>query len=533
MFDIMVKNGKVIDGTGKPAFFADIGIKDGRIAAIAPQLDAGQAEVIDAEGKTVTPGFIDYHSHSDSSFIYGTDAYNYLEQGVTTQITGHCGSGPVPYYDGLLDDAKRFLSPEEWQAVRDFCDDFETFSRKVETMSLGTNMAFYASQGNIRGRVMGFRPDTPSEQEMQEMEKLMAQAMECGFLGFTTGLVYAPSVYAGTEELVRLARVAARYGGSYTSHIRGEGDTVVQSVEEAIEIGRRAGVPVIISHLKVLGKKNEGRSEEVLRVIEQANREGVFVRADQYPFIAGSAPMVSQIPPKYLTGGVAALMEQLTDPALRERIRYSVFHETGEFESGFYQAGYEGCLIAESAMTPQHVGKTLAQLGEEWGCDGLDAACRLLRENNGFVQGIYFSQNQSDMQRIIAHPYVMGGSDWSDYSEHFPRDKRVGGHPRGTGTFTRRIELVRDQGLLTPEQVIHSMTGLPAEVSGLEGIGVLREGARADLCVLDYDNVRCNADFDFPFRKNDGVETVLVGGAVAVRGGEATGVKNGAFLRRK
>ena len=532
MFDILIKNGTVVDGTGEKRFAADIAVKDGVIAAIEPNITAEAQEVIDAQGKVVTPGFIDYHSHSDSAFIYGTDAYNFLEQGVTTQITGHCGSGPVPYYDGLLDDSKRFLPPEEWQKVRDFCDDFKTFSDHVDTMELGTNMAFYAAQGCIRGRVMGYRDDKPTDEEMKQMEELMAQAMECGFLGFTTGLVYAPSVYAGTEELVNIARVAAKYGGSYTSHIRGEGNTVVKSVEEAIEIGRRAGIPVIISHLKVLGKGNEGMSKEVLEVIEKANAEGVFVRADQYPFMAGSAPLSAQIPPKYLTEGVAALMEKVTDAALRDKIRHSIFHEYDEFESGMYQAGYEGCLIAEAAMTPEHVGKTLAPLAEEWGCDGLDAAGRLLRENGGFVQGIYFSQNESDMKRIISHPYVMGGSDWSDYSQHFARDKVAGGHPRGTGTFTRRIEILRDNNLRTMEEIIHSVTGLPASISKLPGIGVLKTGNRADICVLDYDNVRCNADFTHPFKKNDGVDVVLVGGKVAVRGGEATGVKNGVFLRR-
>ena len=242
--------------------------------------------------------------------------------------------------------------------------------------------------------------------------------------------------------------------------------------------------------------------------------------------------MSAQLPPKYLTEGVAALMEKLADKDLRDKIRYSIFNEVDEFESGFYQAGYEGCLIAESAMTPEHVGKTIAQLAEEWNCDGLDAACELLRKNNGFVQGIYFSQNENDMKRIIAHPYVMGGSDWSDLSERMPRDKVAGGHPRGTGTFTRRIEVLRDNNLRTMEEIIHSVTGLPAEVSKLPGVGTLKVGARADVCVLDYDNVRCHADFTHPFKKNEGIDVVLVGGAVAVRDGDALGVKNGVFLQR-
>ncbi len=532
MFDVLIKNGVVVDGTGAARFKGDIAIKEGKIADIAPRIDAEAAEVIDATGRVVTPGFIDYHSHSDGNFLYGTDSYNYLEQGVTTQITGHCGTGPVPYYTGSLDEAKRFLTPERWQEIREIVDNFRSFTDHVKTMQTGTNMAFYAAQGNLRGRVMDYRPGVPTPEEMKQMEELMDQAMQCGFLGFSTGLVYAPSVYAGTDELVNIARVAARYGGSYTSHIRGEGDTVVQSVEEAIEIGRRANIPVVISHLKVMGRQNEGTSAKLLEILEKANAEGLYVRADQYPFTAGSAPLVSQLPPKYLTEGIEALMRKLGDKALRERIRHSIYHETDEFESGFYHAGYDGCLIAEAALTPEHVGKTIAQLAEEQGVDGLDAACDLLMRNNGFVQGIYFSQNESDMKRIIAHPYIMAGSDWSDYSEHFDREKVAGGHPRGTGTMARRIEILRDNNLRTMEEVIHSMTGLPAEVSRLPGIGVLRTGARADINILDYDNVRCKADFIHPFRKNSGIETVLVGGRVAVRDGEATGVKNGVFLAR-
>ncbi len=532
MFDILIKNGTVVDGTGKPRFTADIAVKDGVIAAIEPNITAEAQEVIDAQGKVVTPGFIDHHSHSDSSFIYGTDAYNYLEQGVTTQIGGQCGSGPVPYYDGLMDDSKDTTPPEKWQKIRDFCDDFKTFTDHVDTMELGTNMAFYAAQGNIRGRVMDFRDDKPTEEEMKRMEELMAQAMECGFLGFTTGLVYAPSVYAGTDELVRLAHVAAKYGGNYASHIRGEGSKVVQSVEEAIEIGRRAGIPVIISHLKVLGRHNEGMSKEVIEVIEKANAEGVFVRADQYPFPASAAPLSAQVPPKYLTEGIAALVAKLGDKAMRDKIRHSIFHEYDEFESSMYQAGSENCLISQSPKAPECVGKTLAQLAEEWGGDGVDALCEVLIRNDGHASGIYFSQNESDMRRIISHPYVVCGSDSGDYSQHFDREKVAGGHPRGIGTFTRRIEILRDGNLRTMEEIIRSMTGQTAEIAKLSGVGTLEVGKRADICVLDYENVRCNADFIHPFRKNDGVDVVLVGGKVAVRGGEATGVKNGVFLRR-
>lgn len=532
MYDVIIRGGTVVDGTGAGRYVADVAVQGGQVAKIAPQIQGEALREIDAKGKIVSPGFIDYHSHSDGSILFGPDAYNYLEQGVTTEITGQCGSAPAPCYPGLIKEAGENLSEAQVEELTRICDNYQSFMDHVSKMELGNNIAFYIGQGSVRGRVMGYDDSQPTQQQLEEMKAWVRQAMECGYLGFTTGLVYAPSVYAGEAELVELAKVVGEYGGSYASHIRGEADNVVESVEEAIHIGEAAGIPVIISHLKVIGKHNEGLSAKVLEVIEQANARGVKVRADQYPYLAGSAPFISCIPPKFHVGGVEQLVENLKDPAFRKKVTDSIQNEYQEFASNLVDAGFDGTLMAGCAKTQQYVGKTIAQIAQEENKDPWDVCYDLLVENDGVAQGIYFSQNESDMLRIIGHPYVMGGSDWSNYTTHLDREKVGGGHPRGTSTFITRLALLRDHGLQTLEQAVHSVTGLPAEMSGIEGIGVLKEGAHADICVFDYAALGADSDYIHPFRKNRGLEYVLVNGKVAVEGGEYNGVKNGCVLKK-
>lgn len=533
MYEIIIRGGTVVDGTGAPRYRADVAVQDGKIAKIAPHIEGEAQREIDASGKIVSPGFIDYHSHSDNTILLGLDAYNYLEQGVTTEITGQCGTAPAPSYPGSLKELEGSLPPEEYQRIEKACDSFRSFIDAVSAMELGNNIAFYIGQGNVRGRVMGFDDGKPTPEQMEEMKQWFRQAMECGYLGFTTGLVYAPSVYASEEELVELAKVVGEYGGSYASHIRGESDNVVESVEEAIRVGEKAGIPVIISHLKVIGKQNEGLSQKVLQVIEEANARGVKVRADQYPYLAGSAPFLSCIPPKFHVGGEDQLVENLKDPAFRKKVTDSIQNEYQEFASNLIDAGFQGTLMAGCAKTPQYVGKTIAQIAEEEGKDPWDVCYDLLVANEGVAQGIYFSQNESDMLRIIGHPYVMGGSDWSNYGKHLDRNQVGGGHPRGTATFITRLALLRDHGLQTLEQAVHSITGLPVEMSGIEGIGVLREGAHGDICIFDYAKLSADSDYIHPFGRNHGLDYVLVNGKVAVEDGLYNGVKNGRVLKKK
>ena len=531
MFDILIKNGQIVDGSGKPAFYADLAVKDGKIAKIAPAIDGEAKEIIDASGLQVTPGFIDNHSHSDSATFTGSDCYNYLEQGVTTQIAGQCGSSPEPYAEGSI--RRDGLTPEEFESRKQKARTPTTFLQAAEEQTYGTNMAFFIGQGALRRKALGYSDAAPTKEQMEIMQKDLIEAMEAGFFGVSSGLVYAPSVYASIEELIELVKVMAPYGGVYASHIRGEGDNVLRSVQEAIRIGEEGGVPVLISHLKVMGKHNEGTSARLLKEIDDANARGVEVCADQYPYTASSAPLASQIPPKYHVGGNPALLERLADPAVRPRILHDIFHEVDVFESAIYSAGFDGCLITGASKTPEYINKTIGQIAREEGKEPIDALCDVLLANDGRMQGVYFNQCASDLLRIMAHPKVFLGSDASTRS-----DKRIdtelvgGGHPRGTASTVRRLELVRDFRLHTMEEAVKNQTFDTAQAMHLSGQGLLKEGWDANICVLDYDRLHATADYTHPYRKSQGIHYVLVNGKLAVRDGTALGVRAGKVLKR-
>lgn len=533
MLDLIIKNGLIADGTGNPAIKGDIAVKDGRLVSVgADSTGADAKEVIDAAGLLVAPGFIDSHTHSDKSVFTLASGYNYLEQGVTTQVAGQCGSSPAPFggRDALF--GEWGLDPADEKRVAEICATPSSFMGYAKTVTTAVNMAFLLGHGAVRNQAMGYSDAKPSGTQMDMMKRIIKDAMDSGYLGYSSGLAYAPSVYADTEELIELARVMAPYGGVYASHIRSEGLRGVEAVAEALRVGEEAGVTAIISHLKVVGKQNEGDSAKLLAMIDEANAKGYKAYADQYPFPASSAPLASQIPPRFHVGGEEAFLKRLEDPAARIEIESAIFNEIDIFESAIFSAGYDGVLIAGAPKTPGFVGKTVAQISRETGKPPMDAFLDLLIANKGLGQGIYFSQNDSDLLNIIAHPKVMGGSDWSDYERRVNPDTQAGGHPRGTATFPRRLELIRDKNLLTPEESIRRITALPAEALGLAGRGLLKEGYAADITILDYSSVKANADFLYPFKRNDGIVTVIVNGVIAVNNGVATGAKAGMTVLR-
>lgn len=532
MYDILIKNGLIVDGSGKPAYYGDVAVLNGKIAKIAPSIDESAREIVDASGLQVTPGFIDNHSHSDDSVFTGSDSYNYLEQGVTTQIAGQCGSSPAPYAEGSMN--SEGLSAEEFQSRIEKARTPASFMNAAEQATFGTNMAFFIGHGALREKVLGYSDAAPSAQQMKTMQDDLVEAMEAGFLGVSSGLVYAPSVYASTEELIALVKVMEPYGGIYASHIRGEGDNVLRSVQEAIRIGEEGKAPVLISHLKVMGKHNEGLSQLLLKEIDDANARGVTVWADQYPYTAGSAPLASQIPPKYLVGGIPVLLERMQDPTIRQQILHSIFHEVDVFESAIYSAGFDGCLIVDASKTPEYVNKTIGQIAKEQVKEPIDVLAEVLIANQGRMQGVYFNQCASDLLRIMAHPKVFLGSDWSDYDDiRVDPEQPGGGHPRGTASTVRRLELVRDFRLRTMEESIKNLTFDTAQAMNLPEHGLLKEGWDANVCILDYDRVHATADYAHPYRKSEGIHYVLVNGVVAVRHGKALGIRAGKVLKRK
>ena len=531
MYDIIIKNGMIVDGTGKTGFKGDLCVKDGLIAAIGKGGDKA-AEIIDAEGLTVAPGFIDAHTHSDKSGFIGSGSYNYLEQGVTLQVAGQCGSSPAPLGGRVKLIESLGLGPEITKQALEWSETPESFMKRASEVDHGTNLALLIGHSALRNSAMGYADGKPSPEEMAHMKDMLKRAMESGYFGYSSGLSYAPSAYADTEELTELARVIAPYGGVYASHVRSEGDKGVESLAEAIKTGEEAGVPVVISHLKTVGKSNEGNSIKYFELIEAAAARGVKIYADQYPFIASSAPLSSQIPVKYHVGGPQELLKRLADKAVRKEIWDSIHNEADKFESSFYSAGAECILIVGVPKTPEHTGKTITQLAQEQNKEPFDAFCDLLLENNAMGGGIYFSQNESDMLRILAHPLVVGGSDWSDLSERSDPERIAGCHPRGLATFPRRLQLLREHNLLSLAEAVQSITSRAAEAYGIKGHGFLREGLAANITIFDHKNIKAHADFIHPFRRNEGICWVIVNGKVAVKDGLATGIRAGKIVKK-
>ena len=524
MYDVLIKGGTIVDGSGAPRFTGDVAVKDGKIVEVAPSISGSAQKVINADGLFVTPGFIDTHSHADDVVFFKNDTYNDIEQGITTQLVGNCGESPAPFpHDTPANPIRKPVSDEERAKIIAICENSKTFMDAAKKAELGNNVAFLIGHNAIRAHAMGMSPDKPTDAQMADMKNSIRIAMEAGFFGYSTGLVYAPSIYGDTDELAELAKVVAAYGGVYASHIRGEGNNLVNAIKEALEIGKRSGASVLISHIKVTGRHNLGKSKEVLKLIHEAKDAGLNVFADQYPYDSGSAPLISQIPPKYLTGGKEKTLELLKTPEFRKKVEYSIMNEVDEFESLIYDGGYDGATIAGAAATPQYVGKTLDQIAKEEGKKPFDVMADMLVANKGVVQGIYKGQNLEDIKVYASDPLVYAGCDWYSYDTHHDTEQVGGGHPRGTSTMVKRIELIRDNNLHTPEECIRSMTGGPAVAMGFKGRGLIKEGYAADICVFDYDKIHATSDYIHPFRPNVGLEYVLVNGVLDLEGGKCLG----------
>lgn len=517
MFDVLIKNGKIVDGSGAPGFYGDVAIRNGKIVKIAPAICEPAAQMIDATDLVVAPGFIDSHNHSDKNIFHAYSAYNALEQGVTTLIAGQCGTGAAPYYQGMLGN----LSPEELAAAMVQREDMHSYLAAVDQLGIGTNMAFFVGHGNLRGKTMGFSANAPTQNQMKAMQEDLIEAMEAGCLGFSSGLIYAPSAHATTDELIELARVMAPYGGIYASHIRGEDHRVLGALDEAIRIGREAGVQVHISHLKVMGLRNAGLADQLLQRIDNANKEGMVVYADQYPYEASSSSLSSRIPAKFHDGGTAKLLERLADPQIRRQID----------ESG---PDYDTMYMTVLPQTPQYAGRYVGQVAREENRAPVDVLCDILLANKGKGSGIYFNQNKKDLMRILAHPRVFGGSDSSNFPEQrLDPDAPGSHHPRGQACMVRRLVLQRDHGICSLEASVHRITGAPAQVFRLKNQGLVQTGFDANITVFDYAALRDHATYQRPYQANEGIAHVLVNGVLAVTNGRATGARAGKVLRSK
>jgi N-acyl-D-aspartate/D-glutamate deacylase len=508
-YDVVIRNGRVLDGAGNPWILADVAIRDGRFVRVGRVEGTGKRE-IDARGKYVTPGWIDMMDQSGSALLRNGLAENKLLMGVTTAIGGEGGT-PV--------------------AAEKISDYFADLEKRGISMNFGT----YFSETQARVAVMGMEARAPTADELSRMKAIMATAMKAGAMGMTTALIYPPSSYTRTDELIEMAKIAGQYGGIYASHIRGEGKELVQSVEEAITIGERGGLPVEIFHLKAAYQPGWGTlMRQAGQRIDQARLRGVDVAADMYLYTAGGTGLEAVIPSWAFEGGYDKLLERLKDPATRKLLKKQIRAGVpGWWNIVEAAGGWNGIVLvnAQNKDNAHFEGKSLAQIAKEWKKDPADAAFDIVAQGRGRTLALYHMMSEQDIATALKFPWISIGSDAAAAINPGEVDSLGLGHPRSYGNFPRLIAYyVRTRKVLTLEEAIRKMTSWPATRMRLNGRGLIREGCWADVVIFDYEKIQDRATYETPLRYPEGIEYVLVNGQVVIDQGKHTGARPGHVL---
>ncbi len=529
-WSLLIKNGTVVDGSGAPGVAADVAIEGDRIAAMGPDLSGAAARLIDATGLMVAPGFIDIHSHSDLVYDTCPSAESKVRQGVTTEVVGMCGFSPGPIAPGRREAVRDWIGgigskpPATWQSFGEYLD-------HVRGLGVSVNVVQFVGHGALRLATVGGDNRPARADEQAQMERLLAEALDAGAWGYSTGLVYAPSIYGSTDELIALAKSMAKHGGQYFSHVRGEAATLERAYEEAIRIGEESGVPVQIAHVKASGRENWGKMERALRMISDARARGVDVTGDVYPYPAGSTKMDNLLPPWMHDGGTAKLLERLADTASRQRAIADCLIDGERWRTGSGSYGWDEVMVA-TCSRPELAGKNLAELARLTGREPAHAMMDLVLSERAGVSMVGFSQSEENVAIASADPHTMIGSD--SLSLHAGPGPHPGKpHPRSYGTFPRVLGVYcREKRLFSWEQAVHKMTGMPAAKLHLKGRGLLKSGYSADLAVFDPRTVRDGATFPDPHRHPTGIPYVIVNGQVIVDGPRYNAVPAGRVLTR-
>lgn len=525
-FDVIIRNGKVVDGTGNPWFQADVGIKGQRISRVG-RLSAEVARtVIDATGLVVCPGFIDMHSHSDLVLLVVAKAESKIRQGITTEVIGNCGVSAAPLNDLMKEEVKKTTPLIEEAELRLDWSTMKGYLSRLSGQGVAVNVVPLVGHANIRASAMGFSNRAPTKAELEEMKRTLAQAMKDGAFGMSTGLIYPPGCYAQTDELVELARVVASHGGIYASHIRGEGQNLLSSVNEAIEIGEKAGLPVEISHHKAGGRPSWGKVKESLKRMEDARGREVDVTCDVYPYVASSFGLSAMLPPWAHEGGTEKLLGRLRDAEICERIRREMTEGSPGHSSPLEDAGWDATQIAGCNSHPDLEGRTIGEIAQARKMDPFALAFDLLAEDAG-ISVVRFAMCEDDVRTVLRHPISMIGTDGAAVAPYGILGKGKP-HPRSYGTFPRVLgKYVREDRILTLEDAVRKMTSLPAQKLGWRDRGLLRERMYADVTIFDPETINDRATYQNPHQYPDGIEYVMVNGRVVVERGQHTGALAG------
>lgn len=497
--DIIIRNGKVINGTGNSWFYADVAIKDGKIYKVGKLINEHASKEIDATGLMVAPGFIDVHTHIEGDEVKNPQATNFIMDGVTTVVTGNCGSSMV---------------------------DLKAYFTMLDSLKLSINVASLIGHNDVRKAVMGRANRDPSADELNRMKTIVEQAMKDGAVGFSTGLLYIPGSYSKTDEIVALAKVASKYNGIYTSHMRNEDDSVIEAIDEALFIGREAKMPVEISHFKVVGQQNWGRSKETLPLIVKARNEGLDVTIDQYPYTASSTSLSSVLPDWVLADGQDSINARLKIPAIRNQVKAHMLHNLSKRKLKHFSYMMIASYRADTTLNGKSIEQVNLIKGRKHKAKEEAETIVEIMEQGGAGM-VFHGMSEEDVVNIMHYPYNMFASDASIriFNEGVP-------HPRGYGTNARVLaEYVRDKKVMSLEEAIRRMTSLPAQKFQLKDRGLLKEGYAADVVVFDENKVQDMSTFEKPHQYTVGFTYVLVNGIITVNNGVHNGTRSGVVLK--
>lgn len=503
MYDLLIKNASILDGTGKSAYQADLGIQNGKITRIAQGLSSGK-KIIDASGLTASPGWIDSHSHSDRTILPYPDQKEKVEQGITLSIVGQCGSSVAPCVqaEGTLHTMSDFIS-------------------LADAAPQGSGSAMLVGFNTLREAVLGTENRAPSADELEKMKALLRNAMESGAIGMSLGLIYVPGCYAQTDEVIEIAKVVGEYGGVLTSHLRDEGDYLLESVDEFLQIIRASGCRGVFSHHKAAMRWNWGKVKDSLAMIDQANTAGMDVYLDVYPYCASSTVLAARyVPPQFHPAGTTNVPALLNNPEIYNRVK--------AWGQDRFQNDLSWTMINSCPMYPEYEGLNLNEIADLRGdADRMDTALHLIQETNGSVSASFFMMCEEDVEYIIAHPRAMSCTDSA------AAGKSTFYHPRLGASFPRMLgRYVRERGVVTLPEMIRKMTSLPAHVYGLTGKGIIAEGMDADLCIFNADTIIDHADFIHFSLPNEGLQYVIIDGKIVLEDGKYNGTRAAKVIRR-